>query len=91
MTEEIRTLLKLKSGMAQGKPVGALLKEYRIWGPRERLMEPALRRISLAALEQSLQEAALVDRMVKGLRARTFAGDPWDALLQLGLKLARGR
>ena len=91
VTEEIRTLLKLKSGMAQGKPVGALLKEYRIWGPRERLMEPALRRISLAALERALQEAALVDRMVKGLRARSFAGDPWDALLQLGLKLARGR
>ncbi len=91
VTEEIRTLLKLKSGMAQGKAVGALLKEYRIWGPRERLMEPALRRISLAALEQALQEAALIDRMVKGLRARAFAGDPWDALLQLGLKLARGR
>ena len=91
VTEEIRTLLKLKSGMAQGKPVGALLKEYRIWGPRERLMDPALRRISLAALEQALQEAALVDRMVKGLRARSFAGDPWDALLQLGLKLARPR
>lgn len=90
VTEEIRTLLKLKSGMAQGKPVGALLKEYRIWGPRERLMEPALRRISLGALEQALQQAALVDRMVKGLRARSFAGDPWDALLQLGLKLARG-
>nr|WP_198981360.1 DNA polymerase III subunit delta [Herbaspirillum sp. ASV7] len=91
VTEEIRTLLKLKSGMAQGKAVGALLKEYRIWGPRERLMEPALRRVSLAALEQALQEAALIDRMVKGLRARAFAGDPWDALLQLGLKLARGR
>ena len=91
VTEEIRTLLKLKSGMAQGKAVGALLKEYRIWGPRERLMEPALRRVSLASLEQALQEAALIDRMVKGLRARAFAGDPWDALLQLGLKLARGR
>ena len=91
VTEEIRTLLKLKSGMAQGKPVGALLKEYRIWGPREKLMEPALRRISLSALQDALQEAALVDRMVKGLRAKAFAGDPWDALSQLGLKLARGR
>ncbi|KAF1041843.1 MAG: DNA polymerase III subunit delta [Herbaspirillum frisingense] len=91
VTEEIRTLLKLKSGMAQGKPVGALLKEYRIWGPREKLMEPALRRISLAALQSALQEAAHVDRMVKGLRAKAFAGDPWDALSQLGLKLARGR
>jgi DNA polymerase-3 subunit delta len=91
VTEEIRTLLKLKSGMAQGKAVGALLKEYRIWGPREKLMEPALRRISLPALQTALQEAAHIDRMVKGLRAKAFAGDPWDALSQLGLKLARGR
>ena len=90
LTEEIRTLLKIKSGVAQGKPVGVLLKEYRIWGPRERLMEPALRRISLAALQDALRQAALIDRMVKGLRARTFAGDPWDALSQLGLTLARG-
>jgi DNA polymerase-3 subunit delta len=29
--------------------------------------------------------------MVKGLRAKAFAGDPWDALLQLGLKVARAR
>lgn len=90
VTEEIRTMLKLKSSMAQGKPVGALLKEYRIWGPREKLMEPALRRISLSALQAALQEAALIDRMVKGLRAKAFAGDPWDALSQLGLRLARG-
>jgi len=89
LTEEIRTLLKIKSGVAQGKPVGVLLKEYRIWGPRERLMEPALRRISLAALQDALRQAALIDRMVKGLRARSFAGDPWDALSQLGLRLAR--
>ncbi|MDB5791709.1 MAG: polymerase subunit delta, partial [Massilia sp.] len=69
VSEEIRTLLKLKSGMAQGRPLGALLKEYRIWGPRERMMDPALRRISLATLEAALQEAAQVDKMVKGLRA----------------------
>ena len=88
VSEEIRTLLKLKSGMAQGRPLGALLKEYRIWGPRERMMEPALRRVSLATLEGALQEAAQVDRMVKGLRARAFAGDAWDAMLQLALKVA---
>lgn len=90
MAEEIRTLLKLKSGAAQGKAIGMLLKEYRIWGPRERLMEPALRRLTLAALESALQEAAQIDKMVKGLRAKAFAGDAWDALLQLGLKVARG-
>jgi len=89
VTEEIRTLLKLKAGMGQGRPLGALLKEYRIWGPRERMMEPALRRVSLATLEAALQEAAQVDRMVKGLRAKRFAGDAWDAMLQLALRVAR--
>ena len=85
VSEEIRTLLKLKAGMAQGRPLGALLKEYRIWGPRERMMEPALRRISLPTLEAAMQEAAQVDRMVKGL-AR---GDVWDELLRLMLGFAR--
>ena len=89
MAEEIRTLLKLKSGMAQGRPLSALLKEYRIWGLREKLMDPALRRVSLANLRAALQEASQVDKMVKGLRAKAFAGDPWDALLQLGLRVAR--
>jgi DNA polymerase-3 subunit delta len=88
LSEEIRTLLKLKSAAIQGRPIPALLKEYRIWGPRERLMEPALRRLSLATLEAALKDAAQVDKMVKGLRARAFAGDAWDALLQLGLKVA---
>ena len=88
IAEECRTLLKLKSGMTQGRPLGALLKEYRIWGPRERLMEPALRRLSLATLEAALQQAAQIDKMVKGLRARAYAGDAWDALLQLGLRVA---
>lgn len=88
MAEEIRTLLKLKSGMQQGRSLSALLKEYRIWGPREKLMDPALRRVSLQTLQTALQEASQVDKMVKGLRAKAFAGDAWDALLQLGLKVA---
>jgi DNA polymerase-3 subunit delta len=89
MAEEIRTLLKLKSGVAQGRPLGMLLKEYRIWGPRERLMEPALRRLKLPTLEAALQDAAQIDKMIKGLRTKTFAGDAWDGLLQLGLRIAR--
>jgi len=89
VAEEIRTLLKLKAGMEQGRPLGALLKEHRIWGPRERMMDPALRRLSLATLEAALQDAAQVDKMVKGLRAKAFAGDAWDAMLQLALTVAR--
>ncbi|MDB5839189.1 MAG: polymerase subunit delta [Herminiimonas sp.] len=89
VAEEIRLLLKLQSGIAQGRALAMLLKENRVWGARERLMEPALRRLSLATLRGALQEAAQIDKMVKGLRARAFAGDAWDALLQLALKVAR--
>lgn len=88
MAEEIRTLLKLKAGISQGRPLPALLKEYRIWGPREKLMDPALRRVSLQTLQTALQQASQIDKMVKGLRAKTLAGDAWDALLQLGLQVA---
>ena len=91
VAEEIRTLLKLQTGLSQGQPLPVLLKQLRVWGPRERLAESALRRLPLALLQQALQEAAQIDRMVKGLRAKAYAGDPWDALLQLGLKLAQGR
>lgn len=90
VTEEIRLLLKLKSGMMQGKPLAGLLKEYRVRGPRERAMDGAMRRLTLPALQQALQDAAQIDRMVKGLRAEAFAGDPWDALLQLGLRIVCG-
>jgi DNA polymerase-3 subunit delta len=89
IAEEIRTLLKLKLGTADGRPLAAMLKEYRIWGPRERLMAPALARVKLATLEDALAKAAQVDRMIKGLRAKDFAGDAWDALLQLALAVAR--
>jgi len=91
VTEEIRTLLKLKAGMQAGRALPMLLKENRIWGPRERLMEPALRRLALPVLQAALQNAAQVDKMAKGLRAKEFSGDAWDALLQLALKIARGR
>ena len=89
VAEEIRTLLKLKSGMEEGRPLGVLFKENRIWGGRDRLMEPALRRLSVARLASALQDAAQVDKMVKGLRGTAFAGDAWDAMLQLALKVAR--
>ena len=89
ISEEIRTLLKLKIGSDEGRPLATMMKEYRIWGPRERLMGPALARVKLSVLRDALSKAAQVDRMIKGLRAKDFAGDAWDALLQLALVVAR--
>ena len=44
--------------------------------------------LATTATEAALKDAAQVDKMVKGLRAKAFSGDAWDALLQLGLKVA---
>lgn len=89
VTEEIRILLKLKLGVNDGRPLAVLMKEYRIWGPRERLIPNAIARVTLKTLQTAMHEAAQIDKLIKGLRARAFAGDPWDALLQLAMRIAR--
>ncbi len=89
VAEECRTLLKLKVGVQNGRALSELMRENRIWGGRERLMEPALRRLSLAALQTALKNAAQVDKLIKGLQAKTLSGNAWDAVLQLSLSLAR--
>ena len=89
VTDEIRTLLKLKLGVNDGRPLAMLLKEYRIWGPRERLIPNAITRVSLRTLQTAMHESAQIDKLIKGLRAREFAGDSWDALLQLAVRIAR--
>lgn len=89
LAEECRTLLKLKIGLQDGRPLSMLFKEQRIWGGRERLIEPALRRLSISALQNALKNAAQIDQLIKGLRVKKLSGDAWDAVLQLSLSLAR--
>lgn len=91
VTEEIRLLLRTKAAVADGKPISAALKEMRVWGPREQLVKNALPRLSLRLLEKALSQAGEIDRLVKGLRSASFAGDPWEALSRLALSIARSR
>jgi len=81
LAEECRALLKIKIGMQDGRPLAVLFKEQRIWGGRERLMEPALRRLSVKTLQSALMNAAQIDKLIKGLRAKKLSGDAWDAIL----------
>ncbi len=96
LTEEVRTLLKIKRGAAAGKPLATLLRENRVWGPRERLVGPALSRVTEPLLEEGLALAAALDRQVKGLtgavpssRRRTaLPPDPWEGLFELAALVA---
>ncbi|WP_224038569.1 DNA polymerase III subunit delta, partial [Paraburkholderia unamae] len=98
VVEEIRTLLRIKRGVAAGKPLAMLLRENRVWGPRERLIGPALSRLTEATLERGLALAARLDRQVKGLSGQSRADwrnalppDAWDGLFELAMLVAAPR
>ncbi|ALP61988.1 DNA polymerase III subunit delta [Paraburkholderia caribensis] len=95
VVEEIRTLLRIKRGVEAGKPLPMLLRENRVWGPRERLVGPALSRVTEASLEKALALAAKLDRQVKGLSGGTPGNhrndpppDPWAGLFELAMTVA---
>jgi DNA polymerase-3 subunit delta len=90
MAEEIRNLLKIRVGLDRGRALAQLCAEHRIRGGKLRLVELAVHRLTASGLEKALQDAAQVDRMIKGLRAKAFAGDAWDGILQLGLAVSQG-
>ena len=90
ITEEVRALLRAKIGVAAGQPLSALLRQLRVWGGRERLFEPAMRRLPLQTLRGALARCAELDRVVKGLRnlGAQPMGDAWTELSRLGTLVA---
>jgi len=85
IAEEIRAVCRVQDGIAAGRSLADICREARVWGDaRQALVGKAARKFSRAALLSALERAAAVDRVVKGI----VKGDPWDELLQLGLRFA---
>lgn len=84
VSEEVRALFQVRSGLAGGKGLDLLLKEAKVWGPRQTGFRKAVPRASPARLKASLKHLARIDRMIKGV----LAGDPWTELLRVGVRLA---
>jgi DNA polymerase-3 subunit delta len=85
VAEDIRALAKVARAMQQSGNLSGALREARVWGARQKLVERAVRRFTPAFAERALRQAAQIDRLIKGLRQ----GDVWDELLQLGVRCAR--
>ncbi len=84
IADAIRNLARLADPGAQGRPLAQRLRELRIFGPRERLYERALQRLDARTLATALQEAARIDRIVKGL----VPDDAWAAMARLVVLIA---
>lgn len=84
VTEELRTLSKLKAASDAGESVQQLMRANRIWGNKERLYPMAIKRVQPLKLRRAIQVAAGLDRQTKGLYAVDLPADPWDGLRLVG-------
>jgi len=85
IAEDIRALAKVSRAMQQSGNLANALRDARVWGAKQKLIERSVRRFTPTFAERALRQAALIDRLIKGLRQ----GDVWDELLQLGVRCAR--
>jgi DNA polymerase-3 subunit delta len=88
ITEEVRTLIRVKAQVQSGRPFAMAARDNRVWGPRERLVERLLPRLSPPALAAALERAAQIDRLAKGLRAPRSDSNAWLELTDLALGVA---
>lgn len=89
LTEDIRVLQRLRQAVDAGTPLPMALREQRVWGPREKLVERVLPRLSTTMLGRMLAGAHRVDGIVKGLPRPGWPAQPWLALQQLAMGLCK--
>ncbi len=89
LAEDIRTLNRVRAAMDAGRPLPMALRESRVWGVKEKLIERVLPVLSATQLARWLDDAHTVDGIVKGLKSPDWPADPWQALQQLAMKVAR--
>ncbi len=88
LAEDIRLLHRVRAAMDAGRPLPMALRENRVWGAKEKLVERVLPGLKQPLLARWLQDAHTVDGIVKGLKRPDWPADPWGALAQLAMTVA---
>ncbi|MDB5885288.1 MAG: polymerase delta subunit [Polaromonas sp.] len=83
LSEDIRSLKRVKDAIAAGRPMPMALRENRVWGAKEKLYERVLPGMGDAALAALLDAAQKVDGIVKGLKQPDWPASGWQALHRL--------
>ena len=83
LSEDIRSLKRVKDAINTGRPMPMALRENRVWGVKEKLFERVLPAISDTALANLLTAAHKVDGIVKGLRQPDWPASGWQSLHRL--------
>jgi DNA polymerase-3 subunit delta len=83
ISEDIRSMKRVKDAIQAGRPMPMALRENRIWGIKEKLYERVLPGITDTTLANLLTSAHKVDGIVKGLKQPDWPASGWQALHQL--------
>ncbi|MGM9482764.1 DNA polymerase III subunit delta [Roseateles sp. NT4] len=88
LAEDARALARVRNALDAGRPLPMAMREARVWGAKERLIERIAPRLDSAQAGALVQAAQVCDGLVKGLRHPDWPSDPWAALRRLALMLA---
>ncbi len=88
LAEDARALARVRAALDAGRPLPMAMREARVWGAKERLVERIAPRLDSAQAGLLIQAAQVCDGLVKGLRHPDWPSDPWAALRRFALMLA---
>ncbi len=83
LSEDIRSLKRVRDAISMGRPMPMALRENRVWGLKEKLYERVLPHLDDAMLASLLHAAHKVDGICKGLKQPDWPLDPWQSLHRL--------
>ena len=89
LAEDIRSLKRVQDALAQGKPMPMALREARVWGTKERLIERLVPQLADHTLAHWLEAASVCDGLIKGLKHPHWPLDAWDGLKRLALMVTQ--
>ncbi len=89
LSEDIRSMKRVKDALSAGRPMPMALRENRVWGVKEKLFERVLPHIGDSTLARLLHAAHKVDGIVKGMKQPDWPDEGWQALQRLAMLLCR--
>jgi DNA polymerase III subunit delta len=88
LADDLRAIARGRAALDGGKPLPLALKDARVWGVREKLLERVLPQLTGHQAVRLLEAASICDGICKGLKHPAWPFGPWEALQRLVLMMA---
>ncbi|HLR83104.1 MAG TPA: DNA polymerase III subunit delta [Paenalcaligenes sp.] len=89
ISEEVRLLAQLSAARLAGQSLDPIFRAYRVFGPRQKLLQQALHRSELQVWTQSVAHAYDIDQAIKGFPVAQRLSNPWAEIQRLCIRIAQ--